>query len=211
MTPHEFAEATNVSRETLARLSAYAALLKSWKDAVNLVGRRTLSDLWRRHMLDSAQLFTMLTAPQCRLVDLGSGAGFPGLVLAIMGVSDVELIEANARKCAFLREVARITDTSVVIHNDRIESTRFSGHADVITSRALAPLPNLLDYAERFIGPNTTCLFLKGRQADQELTAAAKTWKMGTITTPSLSDAEGVVLCLRTIARKNDSNDTDSV
>jgi len=162
-------------------------------------------------MLDSAQLFPMVLAPQCRLVDLGSGAGFPGLVLAIMGVSDVELIEANSRKCAFLREVARITDTSVVIHNDRIGSIRFSGYADVITARALAPLPELLDYAERFIGPSTTCLLLKGRQADQELTAATKMWKMGAMTTPSLSDPEGVVLCLRTIARKNDSDDTDSV
>ena len=211
MTPQEFADAADVSRETLARLSAYATQLETWQDAVNLVGRRTIGDLWRRHMLDSAQLFRLLPSPRCRLIDLGSGAGFPGLVLAIMGVADVELIEANARKCTFLTEVARITETPVVIHNERIEALRLSGNADVITARALAPLPRLLNYAEQLIGPNTTCLFLKGRRLHEELTEAKKTWKMGITTIPSASDAEGTILCLKTLARNHDAVDADRV
>jgi 16S rRNA (guanine527-N7)-methyltransferase len=128
-----------------------------------------------------------------------------------MGVSDVELIEANARKCAFLTEVARLTKTRVVIHNARVEATNLAGTADVITARALAPLPKLLSYAERFIGPNTTCLFLKGRRLHQELTAAKKTWKMGITTIPSLSDAGGTVLCLKALARDHDAIDANRV
>jgi len=209
VTPQEFADTANVSRETLARLSVYANLLETWQDTVNLVGRRTLDDLWRRHMLDSAQLFRLLPSPRCRLVDLGSGAGFPGLVLAIMGVSDVELIEANARKCAFLKEAARLAETTVVIHNARIEATDLVETVDVITARALAPLPKLLTYAARFAGPNTTCLFLKGRRLHEELTAASKTWKMGMTTIPSLSDAGGSVLCLRNLARDHDAIDAN--
>ena len=104
-----FAAAINVSRETIERLERYAALLIKWNKTVNLVGRSTIADLWRRHMLDSAQLFPYLPKSAGRLVDFGSGAGFPGLVLAIMGAPDVHLVEANARKCAFLREAARVT------------------------------------------------------------------------------------------------------
>ena len=146
----------------------------------------------------------------CRLVDLGSGAGFPGLVLAIMGVSGVELIESNSRKCTFLAEAARVTKTSVVIHNERIEASAL-GIADVVTARALAPLPRLLAYAEPFIGHNTTCLFLKGRKLNQELTAAQKTWKMGVTTIPSLSGSGGTILCLRTLNRNHGAADFNSV
>lgn len=196
-----FSEIVNVSRETLERLETYVSILGSWQSAVNLVGRKTLNDVWRRHILDSAQLFPVLPSPIERLIDFGSGAGFPGMVLAIMGVSGVELIEANARKCSFLHEVARVTGTSVVIHNKRIEQTP-TMRATVITARALAPLSVLLKYSEPFTGPETICLFLKGNRLTQELTEAEKLWKMGVKTIPSLSGGGGNVLLVKALSRK---------
>ena len=209
MTPDEFAVGVDVSRETLARLTTYVALLERWQNSVNLVGKGTLNDIWRRHILDSAQLYNLLPSPFGRVVDLGSGAGFPGMVLAIMGATDVELIEANTRKCGFLREVARVTNTQVIINNDRIEGGT-PRIADVVTARALAPLPRLLGYAKTYVGPETICLFLKGRRLHQELTDARKTWKMGITTITSLSDAGGSVLHLRKLSRTNDTDSPDS-
>lgn len=209
MTPDEFAVGVDVSRETLARLTTYVALLERWQNSVNLVGKGTLNDIWRRHILDSAQLYNLLPSPFGRVVDLGSGAGFPGMVLAIMGATDVELIEANTRKCGFLREVARVTNTQVIINNDRIEGVA-PRIADVVTARALAPLPRLLGYAKTYVGPETICLFLKGRRLHQELTDARKTWKMGITTITSLSDAGGSVLHLRKLSRTNDTDSPDS-
>ena len=137
-----FASQADVSRETLARLEAYAALLIKWNKRINLVSRASLADLWRRHMLDSAQLITALPPPPIdrprRLVDLGSGAGFPGLVLAALGARDVHLIEADRRKVEFLRAAARAMDTSVTVHPGRSESVAPLA-AGVVTARACAP------------------------------------------------------------------------
>src|SRR5439155_10609992 len=120
--PRGFAEIVPVSRETLSRLEAYAALLTQWSARINLVGRDTIPDLWRRHILDSAQLWPLIPEVVRNLIDLGSGAGFPGLVLAILGVPGVELVEADSRKCAFLREAARITEADVEIRPCRIQA-----------------------------------------------------------------------------------------
>ena len=194
-----FAATINVSRETIERLERYAALLIKWNKTVNLVGRSTIADLWRRHMLDSAQLFPYLPKSAGRLVDFGSGAGFPGLVLAIMGAPDVHLVEANARKCAFLREAARVTETAVTIHNARIE-TPTALKADVVTARALAPLSILLEYAEPYLTPNSICLFLKGTGVDEELTEIQKMWNIRENTYPSLSNPDGVIVRLEVLS-----------
>lgn len=189
-----------VSRETLSRLESYAELLRKWQDRINLVSGATLPDLWRRHMLDSGQLFRHLPAGTAVLVDLGSGAGFPGLVLAAMGVPAVHLIESDARKCAFLREAARVMGlSSVTIHNRRIEQVAPFA-ADVVTSRALAPLSQLLNYAFPFL-QNGEALFLKGRGGEDELTAAAKEWNMAIERLTSLSDPEGLILRLSEVTR----------
>jgi len=140
------------------------------------------------------------------VVDLGSGAGFPGLVLTILGVRGVELIEADARKCAFLREVARIAAASVVIRNARIEAVP-PRIADVVTARGCAPLDRLLQLAQPFIGPATVCLFLKGEQAAQELTAASQAWTMDATCHDSRSDPRGVILCLKRVARREPGGD----
>ncbi len=193
-----FAALSDVSRETLARLEAYAGLLVQWSTRINLVGRDTLGDLWRRHFLDSAQLLRHVPPGARSLIDLGSGAGFPGLVLAIMGVPGVELIEADARKCAFLREAARVATAPALIRNARIEAV--PPHvADVVTARGCAPLDRLLALAQRFIGPETVCLFPKGEHAAQELTAARRAWTMDLTCHDSCTDPRGVILCLRRV------------
>jgi 16S rRNA (guanine527-N7)-methyltransferase len=195
-----FAAEIGVSRETLDRLEAYAELLRQWAARVNLVGRSTLDDLWRRHFLDSAQLRLLIPEVAGTLVDLGSGAGFPGLVLAILGVPSVQLIESDGRKCAFLREAIRVTGAGAVLREGRAEAMPARPY-DIVTARACAPLDRLLGLAERFIGPRTRCLFLKGEQAGEEIAAAREGWNMGVSTRPSLADPRGVVLCLEGVAR----------
>ncbi len=197
--PAGFAALTGVSRETLARLEAYAALLAQWSARINLIGGNTLGDVWRRHFLDSAQLFPLVPAGAQSLVDLGSGAGFPGLVLAILGVPGVELIESDARKCAFLREAARIAAAPVLIRNARIEAAP-PQFVDVVTARGVAPLDRLIPLSQPFIGPGTVCLFPKGEQAGQELAAAQQAWTMDVTRHDSRTDPRGVILCLRNVA-----------
>jgi 16S rRNA (guanine527-N7)-methyltransferase len=196
-----FVDLFRVSRETLARLEAYADLLIRWSARINLVGRGTLADLWRRHMLDSAQLRPLMPSEAQSVIDLGSGAGFPGLVLAILGASGVELVEADSRKAAFLREAARVTGADVTIHPCRIAAV--PSHAvGVVTARALAPLDKLLELAEPFIGPDTICLFPKGEKAAQELTLARKGWRITASMHNSIADPRGAVLLLQRIARE---------
>jgi 16S rRNA (guanine527-N7)-methyltransferase len=200
VTPSAFAKETGVSRETLARLTAYADLLTAWNERVNLIGRGTVADLWRRHFLDSAQLHPLLPPGRGTLVDLGSGAGFPGLVLAIMGGPHVHLIESDQRKAVFLREAVRITAAAATVHATRIDGVPAIA-ADIVTARALAALDPLLDLAAAFLRPHTVCLFLKGRTAADELTLAAKRWKMAADLLPSRSDPTGVILRLEHIER----------
>jgi len=193
-----FAKLTSVSRETLGRLEAYVALLTSWNRRINLVGRSTIGDIWRRHILDSAQLFPLIPKKARSLVDLGTGAGLPGLVLAIMGIPEVHLIESDARKAIFLREAARVTNTIVTIHATRID--RVSPFvADVVTARALASLSDLLALSAPFRGQHTISLFLKGQSAEEELTNTTKMCHIRIDRQPSLTDPSGSILRLEAI------------
>ena len=199
--PKGFADLVPVSRETLARLEAYVDLLTRWSVRINLVGRDTLADLWRRHILDSAQLHRFIPSTAKTLIDLGSGAGLPGLVLDILGIPGVELVEADSRKAAFLREAARVAGAGVTIRPCRIQA--IPPHpADVVTARACAPLDRLLDLAAPFLAPDTLCLFLKGQRFNEELTLARKAWTMNVSVEQSLSDRRGVVLRLQQVARE---------
>lgn len=202
MTFSEFSSLVAVSRETGERLRAYADLLVKWQARINLVGPATLPDLWRRHMLDSAQLLPLLRPGP--VLDLGSGAGFPGLILAILRAGSeadpVHLVESDSRKCAFLREVVRVTGAPAVVHNQRLEQMEpFS--VGTITARALASLPRLLEMAESFLFPGTECLFLKGKGGEDELTKASKDWMMLVERIPSLADPSGLILHLREVHR----------
>ena len=196
-TAEEFARATDVSRETLARLKAYADLLLDWSARHNLVANSTLPDLWRRHMWDSAQLEPLIPAGTSTLADLGSGAGFPALVLAAMRPEIVVTVhEATGKKCDFLAAAAERMGLKLVIANARIESLP-PRPFDVVTARALAALPLLLSYAQRLTGPNSICLFLKGQNLGSELTEAHKSWIMETSQVPSKTDPSGAILVVR--------------
>lgn len=199
--PQEFQAATGVSRETLERLKAYASLLTEWSSRHNLVAQSTLPEMWRRHFWDSAQLCPLV--PDARtLADLGSGAGFPGLVLAALleGRVSVTLHEATTKKCDFLKAAAERMAIEVSVCNARMEELTPKAY-DVITARACAPLDKLLGYAQNFAGPDTICLFLKGQNVGSELTQAHKSWKMKIRQIPSLTDPSGVILELGALSR----------
>ena len=196
--PEAFQQDTNVPRETLDRLRAYADLLATWNKKLNLVGRSTEPDIWQRHMLDSAQLFPLIPPGTQSLLDLGSGAGFPGLVLAIMGVPGVHLVESDQRKCAFLREAARVAKVAVTVHAKRIDDLE-SRKFDVVTARALAPIAELLAWSERFLGQNSRCIFLKGQNVEVELTDAYKRWRITTDQRPSRTDPRGSIVCIHEV------------
>ena len=186
----------NVSRETLDRLQLLLDLLVKWQKTINLVGPSTLADPWRRHILDSAQLLPYLTHPHLPsgpIADLGAGAGFPGIVLSILGVPDLTLIESDSRKATFMREATRITGAPAKILNKRIETVteRFS----LIVSRALAPLDKLLILAQPILSSPGFCVFPKGEGADRELTAARERWTFDSVETfTSLTDPDGTIL-----------------
>lgn len=199
LTPEGFAELAGVSRETLARLKLYAAMLGDWGARHNLVSRASITDLWRRHFWDSAQLVPLIPEMAHSLIDLGSGAGFPGLVIAEIlrdrGVRIV-LYEATGKKCRFLETVAERLGLAAEVRCGRVEAAKPEPF-DVVTVRALAPMPQLLGYAARFWGPNTIGLFLKGKNADAELTEAGESWNMKLTKHLSRSDASGQILLVR--------------
>lgn len=182
-TAEEFAAAAGVSADAAARFEAWRQLLATWSARINLVGASTLGDFWSRHALDSAQLAAWAETPNARWIDLGSGAGFPGLAVALVRADrrisgpPIALVEANGKKAAFLREAGRITGASVDVVAARAE-TLPAGGADVVTARAFAPLPDLFAHMHRLGGgeSETTGLFLKGRTVDHEIAAARKLW-----------------------------------
>jgi 16S rRNA (guanine527-N7)-methyltransferase len=198
--PEDFAEVFKVPRETIHRLLRYAELLDHWQKTTNLIAPSTLAVLWSRHFADSAQLRTL--AQNARLwLDLGSGAGFPGLVVAILeaGRPDfrMHLVESNRKKCAFLAEVAREAKTPVDIHAMRIEELAESGERlepDVVSARALAPLPRLFELASPFFGARTRGLFLKGREAESEIEAARAKWDFTARLHPSLTSKDSHIV-----------------
>ena len=205
LSAENFQNLLNVSRENMERLSIYAERLKRWNTRINLVSTASMTDLWRRHILDSAQLIDHLPPQATKIVDLGTGAGFPGLVLAILSEHRTHLIEADTRKAAFLVEVARLTEASASVHMARIEDLE-PFPVDVITARALAPLPRLLDIAapilEISVDRIPICLFLKGAKWREELTTAQKEWKIRANSFASISDPTGRVMVLDNVSRK---------
>ena len=197
-----------VSRETLMRLDEFAALLLRWQKAVQLVAPSTLPKLWTRHIADSLQILEFAPAAK-RWIDLGSGGGFPGLVVAIAltQVPDaiVHLVESDARKAAFLREAVRITGAPAKVHHERVESVaeRFAGDVEIVTARALAPLARLLELAAPLLSGSARGVFLKGQDVDNELTQAAKSWNISAETFPSRTDARGRILIIERAVRQN--------
>jgi 16S rRNA (guanine527-N7)-methyltransferase len=207
LTPDQFvefmaADGVAVSRETLAKLQLYADMLADWQTRMNLVGPATLADVWRRHMLDSAQLIPFIPAfEESTWLDIGTGAGFPGLVLAILGAGHVHLVDSTSKKCRFLEAVAEATGVQdrVSVHNVRIEDlSPFSPM--FITSRACAPLARLIPWAYRFQGKDTGWLLLKGQGVETELTEAEKSWTFKAKLQESRTDPRGRLVALTAVA-----------
>lgn len=189
-----FARRFSVSRETLARLDAYVDLLDKWNRRVNLVAASTLGDVWMRHVFDSAQLVELAPRSAGRWLDLGSGAGLPGLIIALCLREDrdivVDLVESNARKCAFLHEAIRTTGAPARVICARAGAAcgeLADGGTDVITARGLAPLARLLEITSAVRRRGEICLFPKGEAVDRELTAAQKSWRISYKLVPSLT------------------------
>lgn len=205
MNRDDFCNTFNVSCETYNLLDQYASTLLKWQKTINLVAPKTLGDLWIRHFADSAQLVAQMPDRPCRTVDLGSGAGFPGLVIAILrgekyahdAGERVVLVESDQRKAAFLREVSRSVGVAVDIENARIELNSPSNSFDsvnVVTARALAPLDKLLGYASPFLTNGACGIFPKGRGVREEIKQAEARWAFDYRLVPSVTDPEGRIV-----------------
>lgn len=205
--PADLQREFQLSDEVKARLQLYAALLEKWQRHINLVSRATLPDLWFRHICDSAQLAAYVQNVDGAWLDLGSGAGFPGMVLALMGVhgnNPIQLIESDQRKSEFLREVIRRTGARAEVQTVRAEQLNpelLGGPAGLIMARGLAPLHKLLDLTWNYTTSNTVYLILKGQDVDRELTEAAKYRKMSVLQHPSRTNPAGRVLRITEVAR----------
>jgi 16S rRNA (guanine527-N7)-methyltransferase len=201
-TPAAFQAETGCSDAQLADMQAFLGLLTEWNEKMNLVGPSALAEFWPRHAFDSAQLLRL--APEAKVwADLGAGAGFPGLVLAILlkdrPGAKVHLVESMAKRCRFLGEVARALALPVEIHNARAEDLGI--RVDIVTARACAPLPRLLGYAEPYLRKGATGLFLKGQDVVSELTEAAKYWKFEAELSASSSFPDGRILQVKGLSR----------
>ena len=196
MTTDSVRKLLNVSRETMDQFEAYLELLRKWQRRINLVANSTLIDAWQRHILDSAQLAKFYPPNTKKILDVGSGAGFPGLVLAILGGVEVDLVESDQRKAIFLSTVINSLSLPAKVYNQRIEHLPNLG-ADVVTARALAPVPKLLKLIENQLSTNTVCLLLKGPSVEDELTNLESYSTMTFKSYPSLSGPNGVILELK--------------
>ncbi|SMP06113.1 16S rRNA (guanine(527)-N(7))-methyltransferase RsmG [Shimia sagamensis] len=203
--PEHLKNDLNVSRETLQRLEILADLLVKWNPRINLVSKSTIDDLWNRHILDSVQTLRCAPLSAEHWVDIGSGGGFPGLVIALatgeaVAPKNVTLIESDQRKCAFLRTVLRETGVSATVVTDRIEKAAVQ-NADVLSARALADLTLLLEFSDRHLAATGTAVFLKGARWEKELQSAQKSWSFDCEVVKSITDPEAVILKIGELKR----------
>lgn len=205
--PEQFSNDFGVSRETLDDLICYGDLLVKWQKTINLVGSKTLPDMWRRHFLDSAQLLELSGFTGRAWLDFGSGAGFPGLVIALLikgraefSGGQVHLVESNGKKASFLQEVIRVTGAPAKVHLGRLEDLE-PFPIEVISARAVASLEDLIVYSHPFLTSHPMLIFPKGQDVDEELTSASKYWNIDLDKYPSRSDPNGVILCIKEVSR----------
>lgn len=200
-----FEAETGVSRETMSRLDTYSALLKKWNPAINLVSKSTMPEHWTRHFLDSAQILDLSEKKVGLWADIGTGGGFPGLIVAILAAERapelrVVCVESDTRKATFLRTVARETGIDVEVISERGE-TLAPLNANVVSARAFAPLVKLLDHTERHLAPDGQAIFLKGAGYEAEVSESLETWAFQLDTYPSKTDPAATILKLGDIHR----------
>lgn len=190
----------SVSRETIEKLEIYISLLQQWNKKINLVSQQGMDQVWKRHVYDSFQLIRYLDSSVKSIADLGSGGGFPGLILALSTDIPVILIESDKRKTIFLREVLRQTKTQATVLCQRIENVNAIS-VDVVTARALTSLTQLLEFSKNILNKNGYCLFLKGRSVNLEIEEAQKDWKINYKTFSSQTNADGVIVKINQFER----------
>mgnify|MGYP001157600488 FL=1 len=209
---NDFCLHQNVSRETYEKFIIFYKTLIKWQKSINLISKSSIENIWVRHVLDSAQLYRYTKKINGNILDFGSGAGFPGLILAMMGHKNIHLVESDQKKCTFLREVAMLSETDVTIHNNRIENLKYFD-VELITARALAPLNKLINYAEAFSKKSATnkispkMLFLKGKSYKKEILELSKTKKISFQEYQSITDDFGKILYINSINVLNINND----
>ena len=186
----------NVSRETEEKLEIYVTLLEKWQQSINLVSSKTLPYVWQRHILDCAQLTAHLPVRSGRIMDIGSGAGLPGLILAILTECEVHLVESDTKKVAFMRTALAKVDVNATIHHARIEELPFL-NIDIITARALAPLSKLIQLTQIQDHPGLSYLFLKGKGVNEELTELPTSSTLTAISYPSITDQDSSIIYLK--------------
>lgn len=196
----------NVSRETMADLKAFVALTEKWTPRINLIAKGTVSQIWDRHIVDSAQLYRLAPDSFDQWADLGSGGGFPGIVMAIIAKekqpnAEFVLIESDQRKSTFLRTAARELGLNVTVISDRIENVP-SVDADVVSARALTALSGLFLYVSNHLKPDGICLLHKGKHATQEIADARKNWAFDLEAQPSITDPEARLLAVQRITAR---------
>jgi len=195
----------DVSRETLERLELLVSLVRKWSPRINLVSERSLDVIWTRHVLDSAQIYAIAPKPFRTWLDLGSGAGFPGLVIAMIAAEKepgarIALVESDRRKAAFLRAAARETSLTVEVHAERVEQLS-PQRADIVSARALAGLETLIGFADRHLRPGGVAIFPKGVRRMEEIAHARQTWNFTLQSCKSITDAEAAILKVGEISR----------
>lgn len=203
--PNGFQDEFCVSRETMKQFEEYAALLRQWNAKINLISRSTEDEIWTRHIRDSAQIWQYRPKSFKNWLDLGSGAGFPGLVVAMLaqdaGISSsFALVESDGRKCAFLRTAIQRLNLTVTLHESRVDAVK-SQKADVVSARALASLDVLLGFSEKHRDPEGICLFPKGRTVHNEVEAARVHWDFSANIHPSLTDLSGCIVEIGAFSR----------
>jgi 16S rRNA (guanine527-N7)-methyltransferase len=208
-TYEKFCSHVFVSRETYQKLCVFHKSLIKWQNSINLVSKNTIKNMWERHFLDSAQIYRFVRGIEGNIIDFGSGAGFPGMVLAIMGKKNIHLVESDYKKCVFLKEIAMLTETDITIHNCRIEDLDFM-NVDLVTCRALASLSKLIDYVENFINKSLgekqelpKLLFLKGKSYYSEVLEISKNKKIIFEEYPSITDKHGKILYINKVDKLN--------
>ena len=199
-----------VSRETYEKLCVFNEILIKWQNSINLISKNTVNNIWERHFLDCAQLYRFVKDIDGNVIDFGSGAGFPGMVLAIMGKKNIHLVESDQKKCIFLKEIAMLTETDITIHNCRVEDLNYI-NVDLITCRGLAPLSKLIDYVELFINKSLkkkqkfpNMLFLKGKSYYSEILLLNENKKISFKEYPSITDSHGKIIYINKVDISND-------
>ena len=201
-TEQHFRKITNVSYETITKLNKYLILLKNSQLKFNLVSNRSLEDIWNRHFLDSFQIIKFIGNNK-RMLDFGSGAGFPGMVCGICSTNYVYLVDSNKKKVSFLKQIKKkLNLKNVFVYHTRIENFRTKKKFDVICSRAVSSLANLLSYTIDFSNLNTRFIFLKGKKVDKEIIFSKKKWSYNLKCETSITNKEGKILIIKNLKKK---------